>query len=962
MSLFSFAHSLYTFVSRKLGGSSNRAIARFNHIETFFLPNNDALLLICLGKHTSQLLDRRHATRITGTQSLFSSVGVRSPSKVSFTVGVFSLELIESFRMLSSASNQNLVATLPRNHRLPHSPALPSSPSPTDSHFASQVSYSTRSKPTSTDQHPDFFPSVRSFHDRIRQLRSEESRENNRFKKATSNLHNIDTDRFKTHGKISRVRSRCSTLRTKLSKLLVEGEDTSTALGISSERLYVQVNLNFAHTDHLHNSNKTELHKVRPVRSPSLLLRKQPRRWSCTPVEQIDSLSCFPIRDSSVPPISAIPSFLPPSLPFVPSSADVGMYLVSTLSNWETAYSSFLSSLAMSISDSVSSAAFSLPTTSSSELVQSVQMDEHLRNHNIIMTPIHTNHPNSLSRRSEPVQIPHTHRVLSDAQNDPCSDVAFSDSNIDELKSDYSPTLLPLLRLQLRRHVKLDARLMSFSSIRNVRLASLFTELDDLFPIVVLIAESGLNTFRSESNMRSPTPTAPPSVQPSPQFNNPNDTYLLNSSDLDHNFVEPEVKDLEMSFDEVQTSENPLSETTPRPPSLTHLPPTSPTLAVSFRPYTPSPSPPLESSSALPTTLDHRMPSRVGESASPMSSFSSPHIPSSSSALVASICGLSFPTSVGCGWSVDENMTSVGDWREECSPTALLALHSFFDEPIARHTNRRSPTTPTPPPARFVFAEKEVPEMLQKGKTDLLEMIAGGLGVVSLVVELVCSYLFVPVRNEVWNRLTSSAVFDTSGHDLWNAGKSSLWGLLFKEAERMGKKGKKEGKSGLWTKWEIGRVEESVFEDILIRGRVVIGEEREGGKEGRRGVSRKKQKQKLTQHSSLCRSSHSPTPHPPPPHTPISPLSLRLSLTPPFIPFFALPILSVVSSSLDGILEMDLNEDLSGFHLERRAWEEVEENVGVLGMSVGVGVGWGMCGVHMLEVLKEVMETVKLLW
>ncbi|KAK2957741.1 hypothetical protein BLNAU_7175 [Blattamonas nauphoetae] len=133
------------------------------------------------------------------------------------------------------------------------------------------------------------------------------------------------------------------------------------------------------------------------------------------------------------------------------------------------------------------------------------------------MTPIHTNHPNSLSRRSEPVQIPHTHRVLSDAQNDPCSDVAFSDSSIDELKSDCSPTLLPLLRLQLRRHVKLDTRLMSFSSIRNVRLASLFTELDDLFAIVVLIAESGLNTFRSESNMRSPTPTAPPSVQPSPQ-------------------------------------------------------------------------------------------------------------------------------------------------------------------------------------------------------------------------------------------------------------------------------------------------------------------------------------------------------------------------------------------------------------------------------------------------------------
>ncbi|KAK2950181.1 hypothetical protein BLNAU_14867 [Blattamonas nauphoetae] len=294
-----------------------------------------------------------------------------------------------------------------------------------------------------------------------------------------------------------------------------------------------------------------------------------------------------------------------------------------------------------------------------------------------------------------------------------------------------------------------------------------------------------------------------------------------------------------MSFDEDQTSENSLSETTPRPPSLPHLPPTSPTLAVSFRPYTPSPSPPLESSQALPTALDHRLPSRVGESASPMSSFSSPHIPSSSSALVASICGLSFPTSVGCGWSVDENMTSVGDWREECSPTALLALHSFFDEPIARHTNRRSPTTPTPPPARFVFAEKEVPDMLLKGKTDLLEMSAGGLGVVSLVVELVCSYLFVPVRTEVWNRLTSSTVFDTSGHDLWNAGKSSLWGLLFKEAERMGKKGKKEGKSGLWTRGEIGRVEERVFEDILIRGRVVIGEE----KEGRRGVSRKKQKQ-----------------------------------------------------------------------------------------------------------------------
>ncbi|KAK2960153.1 hypothetical protein BLNAU_5036 [Blattamonas nauphoetae] len=204
-----------------------------------------------------------------------------------------------------------------------------SNPSPTDTHFMSQVSYSTRSKPTSTDQHPDFFPSVRSFHRRIRQLRSEESRENNRFKKATRSLYHIEPYHLEKHDKISRIRSRCSTLRITHAKLLMEREETSTVLGISSEHIFVLANFNFAHTDHLHNSTLTELHKVKPVRSPSLLLRKQPRRWSCTPVEQIDPLSCFPIRDTSVPPISAIPSFLPPSLPFVPSSADVGKNLLS---------------------------------------------------------------------------------------------------------------------------------------------------------------------------------------------------------------------------------------------------------------------------------------------------------------------------------------------------------------------------------------------------------------------------------------------------------------------------------------------------------------------------------------------------------------------------------------------------------------------------------------------------------
>ncbi|KAK2941040.1 hypothetical protein BLNAU_24045 [Blattamonas nauphoetae] len=104
----------------------------------------------------------------------------------------------------------------------------------------SQVSYSTRSKPTSTDQHPDFFPSVRSFHDRISRLRSEESRENNRFKKATSSLHHINTDWLKTLEKISHISSRCYILRIKLSKLLMEGGDTSITLGISSERLAPQ--------------------------------------------------------------------------------------------------------------------------------------------------------------------------------------------------------------------------------------------------------------------------------------------------------------------------------------------------------------------------------------------------------------------------------------------------------------------------------------------------------------------------------------------------------------------------------------------------------------------------------------------------------------------------------------------------------------------------------------------------
>ncbi|KAK2957740.1 hypothetical protein BLNAU_7174 [Blattamonas nauphoetae] len=102
----------------------------------------------------------------------------------------------------------------------------------------------------------------------------------------------------------------------------MEGEDTSTALGISLERLHVQVNLNFAHTDHLHNSTQTELHKVRPVRSHSLLLRKQPRRCSCTPVEQIDPLSRFPIRDSSVTPISPFP---PSSHPLFCSSRHLPM-------------------------------------------------------------------------------------------------------------------------------------------------------------------------------------------------------------------------------------------------------------------------------------------------------------------------------------------------------------------------------------------------------------------------------------------------------------------------------------------------------------------------------------------------------------------------------------------------------------------------------------------------------------
>ncbi|KAK2955244.1 hypothetical protein BLNAU_9796 [Blattamonas nauphoetae] len=56
----------------------------------------------------------------------------------------------------------------------------------------------------------------------------------------------------------------------------------------------------------------------------------------------------------------------------------------------------------MPISDSVSSAAFSLPTTSSSELVQSVQMDVHIRSHNVIMTPINMNHPNASSPPNPP--------------------------------------------------------------------------------------------------------------------------------------------------------------------------------------------------------------------------------------------------------------------------------------------------------------------------------------------------------------------------------------------------------------------------------------------------------------------------------------------------------------------------------------------------------------------------------
>ncbi|KAK2944473.1 hypothetical protein BLNAU_20621 [Blattamonas nauphoetae] len=83
------------------------------------------------------------------------------------------------------------------------------------------------------------------------------------------------------------------------------------------------------------------------------------------------------------------------------------------------------------------------------------------------MTPIHITHPNSLSRRSEPVQIPHVHRVLSDAQNDTCSEVAVSDSSIDESKPAFSRTHLPLLLLQIRRQVKLDAHLMLFSSIQH---------------------------------------------------------------------------------------------------------------------------------------------------------------------------------------------------------------------------------------------------------------------------------------------------------------------------------------------------------------------------------------------------------------------------------------------------------------------------------------------------------------
>ncbi|KAK2957794.1 hypothetical protein BLNAU_7228 [Blattamonas nauphoetae] len=184
----------------------------------------------------------------------------------------------------SSPSRETPSGPFPIRDSLMFSLPLPSNPSPTDNRFASHVSYSTLSKPTSTDKHSGYFQSVTSFRNRIGQLRSEECRENDRFKKATSS--------------------------------------------ISFERLHVQMNLNFAHTDHLHNSTQTELHKVRPVCSPSLLLRKQPRRWSCTPVEQIDPLSCFPICDSSVTPISAIPSLLPPSLLFVPSSAAVGMYLI----------------------------------------------------------------------------------------------------------------------------------------------------------------------------------------------------------------------------------------------------------------------------------------------------------------------------------------------------------------------------------------------------------------------------------------------------------------------------------------------------------------------------------------------------------------------------------------------------------------------------------------------------------
>ncbi|KAK2950187.1 hypothetical protein BLNAU_14873 [Blattamonas nauphoetae] len=113
--------------------------------------------------------------------------------------------------------------------------------------------------------------------------------------------------------------------------------------------------------------------------------KKRTRSWSCTPAEQIDPLSCFPIRDSSVPPISAIPSFIPPSILFVTSSADVWM---------QCQFRMGLLCHFLSPDDVIFR---SRPV---------IQIAEHLRNHNIIMTPIHTNHPNSLSRRSEPVQIP----------------------------------------------------------------------------------------------------------------------------------------------------------------------------------------------------------------------------------------------------------------------------------------------------------------------------------------------------------------------------------------------------------------------------------------------------------------------------------------------------------------------------------------------------------------------------